>query len=52
MKAALLLLGLIVALSVAGAGFGLACYLLRRLGPVIIAHAIMNAVAITVVLNR
>ncbi len=45
-------IGLIVALSVAGAGFGLACYLLRRLGPVIIAHAMMNAVAITVVLNR
>ena len=45
-------IGLIVALSVAGAGLGLASYLLRRLGPVIIAHALMNAVAITVVLNR
>ncbi|HET9547647.1 MAG TPA: CPBP family glutamic-type intramembrane protease [Desertimonas sp.] len=44
-------IGLIIALSVAGAGFGLASYLLRRLGPVIIAHAVMNAVAITVVLN-
>jgi membrane protease YdiL (CAAX protease family) len=45
-------IGLIIALSVAGAGLGLACFLLRRLGPVIIAHAVMNAVAITVVLNR
>jgi uncharacterized protein len=45
-------IGLIVALTVAGAGLGLSCYLLRRLGPVIIAHALMNAVAITVVLNR
>ena len=42
-------IGLIIALSVAGVGFGLGCYLLRRLGPVIIAHAVMNAVAITVV---
>jgi membrane protease YdiL (CAAX protease family) len=45
-------IGLIIALSVAGAGLGLACYLLRRLGPVIIAHALMNAVAITVALNQ
>jgi membrane protease YdiL (CAAX protease family) len=45
-------IGLIIALSVAGAGLGLGGYLLRRLGPVIIAHAVMNAVAITVVLNR
>jgi membrane protease YdiL (CAAX protease family) len=45
-------IGLIIALSVAGVGLGLACYLLRRLGPVIIAHAVMNAVAITVLLTR
>ena len=45
-------IGLIIALSVAGVGLGIGCYLLRRLGPVIIAHAVMNAVAITVVLNR
>jgi membrane protease YdiL (CAAX protease family) len=45
-------IGLVIALSVAGAGLGLACYLLRRLGPVIIAHAVMNAVAITVALNQ
>ena len=45
-------IGLIIALSVAGVGLGLGSYLLRRLGPVIIAHAVMNAVAITVYLNR
>jgi uncharacterized protein len=45
-------IGLIIALTVAGIGLGLGCYLLRRLGPVIIAHAVMNAVAITIVLNR
>jgi membrane protease YdiL (CAAX protease family) len=45
-------IGLIIALTVAGIGLGLGCFLLRRLGPVIIAHAVMNAVAITVVLNR
>lgn len=45
-------IGLVIALSVAGAGLGLACYLLRRLGPVMIAHAVMNGVAITVALTR
>jgi membrane protease YdiL (CAAX protease family) len=45
-------IGLVIALSVAGVGLGIACYLLRRIGPVIIAHAIMNAVAITVLLTR
>jgi uncharacterized protein len=45
-------IGLILALTVAGVGLGLGCYLLRRLGPGIIAHAIMNAVAITVALTR
>lgn len=43
-------IGLIVVLSVAGTGFGLAAYLLRRIGPTIIAHAILNGVAITVAL--
>ena len=33
-------IGLIIALSVAGVGFGVGCYLLRRLGPAIIAHAV------------
>jgi membrane protease YdiL (CAAX protease family) len=45
-------IGLIIVLSVAGIGLGLAAFLLRRLGPVIIAHAVMNGVAITVALNR
>jgi membrane protease YdiL (CAAX protease family) len=45
-------IGLIIVLSVAGVGLGLAAFLLRRLGPVIIAHAVMNGVAITVALNR
>lgn len=44
--------GLIIALSVAGAGLGLGSYLIRRLGPVIIAHAVMNGVAIVVALNQ
>ena len=43
-------IGLIVVLSVAGAGFGLAAYFLRRIGPTIIAHAVLNGVAITVAL--
>jgi uncharacterized protein len=45
-------IGLIIALTVSGIGLGLGCFLLRRLGPAIIAHAVMNAVAITIVLNR
>lgn len=45
-------IGLVIVLSVAGVGFGLGCYLLRRLGPSIIAHAIFNGVAITVALTR
>ena len=43
---------LIVVLSVAGIGFGLAAFLLRRVGPTIIAHGILNAVAVTVALVR
>lgn len=45
-------IGLIIALSVAGVGFGFGCYLLRRLGPVIIAHACFNSLAIGVLLVR
>ena len=45
-------IGLIIVLSVAGVGLGLAAFLLRRLGPAIVAHAVMNGVAITVVLTR
>jgi membrane protease YdiL (CAAX protease family) len=43
-------IGLILVLSVAGTGFGLAAYLLRRIGPTMIAHALLNGVAITVAL--
>lgn len=45
-------IGLVIALSVAGIGLGVACYLLRRLGPVIIAHAVMNSVAMMVAISR
>lgn len=45
-------IGLVIALTVAGIGFGLGCYLTRRLGPVIIAHAVFNTVAICVVIAR
>ena len=45
-------IGLVIALSVAGVGLGLACYLTRRLGPVIIAHAVMNSVAMMVAISR
>lgn len=44
--------GLVIALSVAGIGFGFGCYMLRRLGPVMIAHACFNGLAITVLLNE
>jgi membrane protease YdiL (CAAX protease family) len=43
--------GLVTVLSVAGAGLGLGAYLTRRLGPVIIAHALMNGVAMAVALT-
>lgn len=45
-------IGLVIALSVAGIGLGTACYLMRRLGPVIIAHAVLNSVAMMVVISR
>jgi membrane protease YdiL (CAAX protease family) len=45
-------IGLIIVLSAAGVGLGIGAFLLRRLGPVIIAHAVMNGVAITVALNQ
>lgn len=45
-------IGLMIVLAVAGIGFGLAAFLLRRIGPTIIAHAILNGVAITVALAQ
>lgn len=44
--------GLVIVLSVSGVGLGLAAFLLRRIGPSIIAHAVMNGVAITYALSR
>lgn len=45
-------IGLVITLGVAGVGFGLGCYLLRRIGPSIIAHAVFNSVAIAVAITR
>lgn len=45
-------IGLVLILSVVGVVFGGAAYLLRRIGPVIIAHAIFNGVVMAVVLTR
>jgi membrane protease YdiL (CAAX protease family) len=44
-------LGLAVILSAVGAAFGVAAYLLRRIGPTVLAHAIFNAVVLTIVLT-
>ncbi len=41
-------IGLIMVLSAAGAVFGASAYLARRLGPAIIAHALMNTVAMLI----
>ncbi len=43
--------GLAVVLSTVGISFGVAAYLLRRLGPTMVAHAIFNAIAMLVVLT-
>lgn len=44
-------IGLVAILSGVGAGLGAAAYLLRRIGPVMIAHAILNGVVLTIVLT-
>jgi membrane protease YdiL (CAAX protease family) len=44
--------GLVMILSAVGIIFGGAAYLLRRIGPTMLAHAILNAVVLTVVLTR
>lgn len=44
--------GLLLVLSVAGIGFGVASYLLRRVGPTIIGHAVMNGVAVSVAIAQ
>ncbi len=45
-------IGLVIVLTAVGLAFGGAAYLLRRIGPTIIAHAILNAVVMAVVLTR
>ena len=45
-------IGLVLVLSGVGAAFGGAAYLLRRIGPTIVAHAIFNGVVLVLVLNR
>jgi CAAX protease family protein len=39
-------IGLVIALAVVGTGFGIGCYLVRRIGPTIIAHALFNGAAV------
>ncbi len=45
-------IGLVVVLSGVGAAFGGAAYLLRRIGPTIVAHAIFNGVVLAIVLTN
>ena len=45
-------IGLVLVLTSVGIVLGGAAYLLRRIGPTIIAHAILNGVVMTVVLTR
>ena len=44
--------GLVLVLGAVGVAFGGTAYLLRRIGPTIIAHAIFNGVVMAVVLTR
>ena len=44
--------GLVLVLAAVGVAFGGTAYLLRRIGPTIIAHAIFNGVVMAVVLTR
>ncbi len=44
-------IGLVLVLSGIGAVFGAAAYLLRRVGPTMVAHAILNAVVLAIVLS-
>ena len=45
-------IGLVLVLAAVGVAFGGAAYLLRRIGPTIIAHAIFNGIVMAVVLTR
>ena len=44
-------LGLVLILSAVGATLGFGAYLLRRIGPTIVAHAIFNGVVLIIVLT-
>ena len=44
-------IGLVMVLSSVGGAFGLGAYLLRRIGPTILAHAIFNGVVLIIVLT-
>ncbi len=44
-------IGLVIVLSAVGAAFGGAAYLLARIGPTVIAHAILNGVVLVLVLS-
>ena len=44
-------IGLVLVLSGVGAAFGGAAYLLRRIGPTVVAHAIFNGVVLAIVLS-
>jgi hypothetical protein len=44
-------IGLVLVLATVGCVFGGACYLVRRLAPTMIAHAILNGIAMVVVLS-
>ena len=41
-------IGLVIALGLVGVGFGIGCYLVRRIGPTIIAHALFNTAAVII----
>jgi membrane protease YdiL (CAAX protease family) len=45
-------IGLVLVLAAVGVAFGGAAYLLRRIGPTIIAHAIFNGIVMAIVLTR
>ena len=44
-------IGLVLVLGAVGVVFGGAAYLLRRIGPTILAHAIFNGVVMVIVLT-
>ena len=45
-------IGLVLVLSGVGAAFGGGAYLLRRIGPTIVAHAIFNGAVLVLVLTN